>query len=359
MKSEKKSGGLWTKIKVIVFILVIVGGVAAILVHNKSKLQAKSNDESINSYPVSVTKAELKTVSNSLELVGTITGDNDVAVVAEAKGRVLNVYAKIGDYVSKGSTIIQLDGELKDAAFKTAEVNYEKAKKDYERYEALFNEKSIPISRLEAAKLALQAAESQLITARREFTDTKITAPISGVITARSVDVGNYVSSGSVTANIVDISKLKVKLNVAEKDAFKLKAGDNVEITTDVYPGVVFNGKIATISDKGDEAHTYPVEVVLSNSKQNPLKAGMFGRVKFVSLKTTDSIFIPREALVGSIKDAKVFVVDNGIARERKITIGSTYDDMLQVLSGLNNGEVIVINGQNNLKDNFNVDVVN
>lgn len=359
MTNEKKSGGLWTKIKIIIVAIIIVGGVGAILMHNKAKLQAKSNEEIINSYPVSVTKAETKIVSNTLELVGTITGDNDVAVVAEASGRVIGVYAKIGDYVSKGSMIIQLDGELKNAAFKTAEVNYEKVKKDFERYEALYNEKSIPVSRLEAARLELQAAESQLIVARREYNNTKITAPISGVVTARSVDVGNYVSNGSVTANIVDISKLKVKLNVAEKDAFKLKSGDAVEITTDVYPGVVFNGKIATISDKGDEAHTYPVEVTLVNSKQNPLKAGMFGRVKFISLKSSESIVIPREALVGSVKDAKVFVVENGIARERKVVIGSVYDNMIQVMSGLNNGEVIVVNGQNNLKDNFNVDVIN
>jgi hypothetical protein len=85
----------------------------------------------------------------------------------------------------------------------------------------------------------------------------------------------------------------------------------------------------------------------------------MFGRVKFISLKSSESIIIPREALVGSIKDAKVFVVDNGIAHERKIIIGSVYENMLQVVSGLNNGEVIVVNGQNNLKDNFNVDVIN
>ena len=337
----------------------MLGGIAAILMHNKSKLEAKSNDEVIDSFPVSIAKAEFKSVSSSLELVGTITGDNDVAVVAEAEGRVLSVYAKIGDYVSKGSTIIQLDGELKNAFYKTAEVNYEKVKKDYERYEALFNERSITISRLEAAKLELQAAESQLIVARREYNNTKITAPISGILTARNVDVGNYVSKGSITSNIVDISTLKVKLNVAEKDAFKLKNGDRVEISTDVYPGEVFSGKIETISAKGDEAHTYPVEVTFSNSKQNPLKAGMFGRVKFISLKSSESIVIPREALVGSIKDAKVFVVDNGIAHERKITIGSVYENMLQVVSGLNNGEVIVVNGQNNLKDNFNVDVIN
>jgi RND family efflux transporter MFP subunit len=194
------------KLKVIVVILVVLGGIVAILMHNKSKLEAKSNDEVIDSFPVSVTKAELKSLSSSLELVGTITGDNDVAVVAEAEGRVLSVYAKIGDYVSKGSTIIQLDGELKNAFYKTAEVNYEKVKKDYERYEALFNERSITISRLEASKLELQAAESQLIVARREYNNTKITAPISGVLTARNVDVGNYVSKGSITSNIVDIS---------------------------------------------------------------------------------------------------------------------------------------------------------
>ena len=217
----------------------------------------------------------------------------------------------------------------------------------------------MPESQLEAARLDLQRAESNYTIAKREYNDTKITAPISGVVSSRLVDEGDYVNKLNVVSNIVDISKLKVKLNVAEKDAFRLKKGDDVVVTTDVYPGVKFNGKIESISDQGDASHTYPVEVLLVNSKSNPLKAGMFGKVLFTSINGGNTIVIPRESLVGSVKDASVFVIENGIAKERKVVIGSTYDTMLQVLKRINEGEEIVVNGQSNLKDNYKVKVVN
>jgi multidrug efflux pump subunit AcrA (membrane-fusion protein) len=85
----------------------------------------------------------------------------------------------------------------------------------------------------------------------------------------------------------------------------------------------------------------------------------MFGKVSFTSIKDDESILIPREALVGSIKDAKLFVVENGIAKERNIVIGNVYDDMLEVLQGVKEGEQVVVNGQNNLKDNYRVSVIN
>ncbi len=350
---------MFKKLKVIGLTVIVLAVVVAVLINNKSKLEAKSNQKILDTYSVTVKSAQKKELSRSLELVGTITGANDVAVVSEASGKVLETIAKVGDYKSQGSILIQLDGELKLAALKTAEVNFEKAKNDYERYQSLFNEKSITVSRLEAAKLEFQAAESQLTLARREYSDTKITSPISGVVTSRLVDKGDYVNKGNVVVQVVDISNLKVKLNVAEKDAFKLKTGDNVVVSTDVYPGVSFKGKIETISDQADNAHTYPVEIVLSNSKEHPLKGGMFGRVQFVSIKNGESVVIPREALAGSIKDAKVFIVENGIAKERKVVIGSTFDSMLEVLSGLKAGEQVVVSGQNNLQDNYKVTIVN
>jgi RND family efflux transporter MFP subunit len=160
-------------------------------------------------------------------------------------------------------------------------------------------------------------------------------------------------------ADVVDISKLKFDVNVAENDVFRMKVGDKVEVTTEVYPGVVFEGKIATISDKGDEAHTYPVEVDLYNSRQHPLKAGMFGTVIFASSTKGESLIIPREALIGSVKDPKVFVVNNNTAKLVNLVIGRTYDNYLEVMSGLKEGQTIVVNGQNNLEENSKVKIIN
>ena len=347
------------RIKIIGVLVVVLSIIIGMLLHNKTLMAAKSKNEKIEAYPVTIAEIGYQNITNNLELVGTITANNDVAIVSEAQGRVVKVMAQVGDFKPAGSVLFQLDDELKLESYKTAEVNYQKAKKDFDRFDALYKNKSVTDAQYEQSKLACQMAESQYVLAKREYNDTRVTTPISGIVSARMVDQGNFVTKNTVVANVVDISKLKVKLNVAEKDAFRLKAGDNVEVRTDVYQGYVFSGKISSISSKGDEAHTYPVEITLSNPKDHPLKAGMFGRISFSSIKNSDLLVIPREALVGSVKDAKVFTIENGLAKVHSVVVGNAYENQLEIKQGLKSGDKIVVNGQNNLQDNDKVVVRN
>lgn len=346
------------RIKFIAMGVLVLAAIVAILWNNKNQMQAKSKTTSITSYPVSVARVTLQQLSESLSLVGTISANNDVAIIAETQGRVIGVHANVGDSRQAGALLLQIDDELKKSEFMKAEITYERAKKDAERYAALREEHSATEWQKENAWQAFKIAEAQYIKARKEYRDTKISTPISGIVTGRSVDVGTMVQPGMVVANVVDISKLKVKLNVAEQDAFKLKSGDPVEVTTDVYPGVKFAGKIANISSKGDESHTYPVEVTLPNSKTHPLKAGMFGRITFVSMARGETLSIPREALVGSVKNPQVFVVENSLAKRRDLVVGDVVGTNVAVLQGLSRDETIVVNGQNNLKDSVTVEIV-
>jgi RND family efflux transporter MFP subunit len=344
--------------KLIGITVIVLGGIVGILLYNKAQMQAKSKTNVLTSYPVSVANVSKMQMSETLSLTGTIAANSDVAIVAETQGRVVGLNANVGDFKNAGAVLVQVDDELKKAEYMKAEVNYERAKKDADRFSKLREEHAATEWQKENAWQGYKIAEAEYIRARKAYRDTKITSPISGVVTARPVDVGTMVQPGMVVANVVDISKLKVKLNVAEQDAFTLKVGDPVEVTTDVYPGVKFEAKIASISSKADESHTYPVEITLPNSKQNPLRAGMFGRVSFVSMKSSDVIAIPREALVGSVKNPQVFVVENLIAKRRDLVVGNAVGTSVTVLQGLNEGETIVVNGQNNLKDSVVVEVV-
>jgi len=147
---------------------------------------------------------------------------------------------------------------------------------------------------------------------------------------------------------------LKVKVNVSEKDVFRLKVGEKVDVTTDVFPNIVFTGSIFTISSKGDEGHTYPVEVILNNSGSQ-LKAGMFGHVKFTPKSSGNLIVIPRECIVGSITNATLYVVENNRAKIRSVVPGKEVGTSIEIISGLQEGEQVVTNGQNNLSDNVPV----
>ncbi len=347
--------------KIIVAAIVVLAIIVSVLAFNKKKMSAVSSDGIKDVYYVSVEKASKKYLSETLSLVGTIYANNDVNIFAEAAGKITAVFVKVGEYKSAGTVLFQIDDELRKAAYMSAEANFEKAKKDYERLQSLYQQRSATDAQLDQAKLGAVLAEAQFIIAKRQLEDTKIKTPISGIITASYVNVGSMLQGPpqqTIVANIIDISRLKIKLNVSEKDAFVLKVGDQVKVTVDVYPGVKFNGKIESISSKADEAHTFPVEIIINNERTYPLKAGMFVRVDFSSLRERETIVIPRAALVGSVKNPQLFVIENRIAKLRNVTVGKESGLFIQVLAGLTEGETVVVNGQNNLVDNVKVEIL-
>jgi len=347
--------------KLIISVVAVLAVIVAILIMNKNKMSSYTAGGIKDMYYVTVEKAAKKHLSESLNLVGTVYANNDVNIVSETSGKVTAVFAKVGDFKSAGSVLFQVDDELRKAALMSAEANYEKAKKDYERTQALFNQKSATDAQLDNARLASTAAEAQYIVAKRQMADTKIKTPISGFVTARYIDLGSMVQGApqaTLVANVVDISRVKIKLNVAEADAFILKTGDQVAVTSDVYPEVTFTGKIESIGAKGDDAHTFPIEISIANADKHQLKAGMFARVSFTSIKPRETIAIPRAALVGSVKTPQVYVVENGIAKLRTITVGKEAGLDIQVLDGLTEGEVVVVSGQNNIVDNTKVEIL-
>jgi len=349
----------WKSIIAFVLILAVI---VVVLVLNKKKLSSAAAGGVKDAYYVSVDKAAKKKLNSDFSLTGTVIANNDVNILSETSGKVIQMFFKVGDYKQAGSVLAQVDDELKKAALGSAEANYEKAKKDYERFQNLFQQKSATDAQLDAAKLGLSVAEAQYIVAKRQLEDTKIKTPISGYITMKGIDVGATVQGApqpTFVANIVDISKLKVKLNVSEASAFKLKAGDAVKVTADVFPGAAFKGRIESISSKSDEAHTFPVEIMVENQSSHQLKAGVFTRVEFDAFKERESVVIPREALVGSVKNPQVYVVENGVAKLRSLVLGNESNTYIEVLSGLNEGETVVINGQNILADNTKVEILN
>lgn len=346
------------KVKIISAVVLVFVVITAVLFYNRGKIQAKSVSQKKDFYYVTVVDAEKKIINEKIALTGTIFSENEVNILSETYGRVTNVYVEAGDYVKAGAVIAQVDDEMKKAAYNIAFASYEKAKKDFERSQSLFNANSISDAQYEGAKLAYVNAEAQFTIAKRQLSDTKITAPISGIVNARYISVGSYLQSApapSLVASVVDLSNLKIKINVSESVAFKIKLRDKITVTTDVYPGVQFVGTIKSIGSKGDEAHSFPVEISLANNSKHPLKSGMFALVNFNTNGNEEALLIPRQALVGSVKDPAVFVVEGDLAKYRKIVTGNQYENYIEVKSGLTAKDKVVLSGQNLLEDNAKV----
>lgn len=344
-----------TKSKILLTGGVILAILVVLIVRSKVALNAPTQSSGIaTAHSVAVVTATRQTPDERISVTGTINAFNDVTILSETQGRVVKVNAEVGDVLKAGSVLVEVDSELKEAAFKAAQVSYEKARKDLARYETLFGEHSISDSQIEQARWTFQAAEAQFVTARRQLSDTKITTPIAGIVTARFVNLGTMVMGApqaTQIANVVDLSKLKAKVSVAEQDVFRLHAGDPVDIATDIFPGTIFAGSVFSVSSKGDDAHTYPVEVVVRDPQQL-LKAGMFARIIFKPRSAGPLLLIPRQAIVGSMQNPGVFVVNNTTASFRQVAIIREIGIQVAIASGLNEGDVVVVDGQNNLSDN-------
>jgi len=342
----------------VISLLIIIAVVVILISNRKINLEKSKKNVIMQSFPVTVTPVSMKSLDESLAMTGTVYANSEVQVLSETQGRVINLYTDIGSPISKGGPIAKVDDELKQAALISAQANYDKTKKDFERYEKLNKEKSVNDAQVEQSRLAFQTAEAQLIIAKRQLNDTKIVAPISGIVTSKPIEVGSVISMNTPIVTIVDISTLKIRVNIPESDAFKLKTGDNVELTTDVYPGTKFNAKVKSVNAKGDESHTYPVEINMANNRVHPFKSGMFVRINFTTIMKKETMTVPRVCLVGSVREPYVYVVENNIAKLRKILVGSENGNYLEIKSGLSNGELIVTNGQVNLRDNTPVTIV-
>lgn len=345
-------------LKISLSLFGIASVIGALLLNNKATLDSKVEAAVFRPVAVSVATATRKKIHRELKTIGVIQAYRDVPIIAETQGRVLEKYAELGDHLAPGAPIVKVDTLLKYAACIAAKVNYEKAKKDVERYEALHREGNVSTADLESTVLALRAMEAQYLVAKRQYEDAIIRTPIAGIIAERNVDVGMMVQQGMSVATVVDISRLKVSVSVAEKDASKLKKGSIVEISTDVYPGVTFEGRANFVGPKSSESRMFPVEIVIPNSAAYPLKAGMMAHVVFPSIEERRALVVPRLALVESSRRAHVYVVENDAVHLRTILTGTEFNTDIEVLEGLQEGETVVVSGQQNLRDSTRITIV-
>jgi len=347
------------KIIVIVIIIGLAGLITIKLMKNHEKINATKNISTDLDYvSVNVSPATKVSLDNNLDLTGYLDVYSQVDISSKAQGQIMSLQSELGRNVTKGSIIATIDDRLKRLAVQKAQNSLDILQKDLERSKNLYNGGSLTKQQLDDAQNNYDNAVIQLEQAKKELTDATIVSPIQGTIIKKYVEQGEFINIGSPIATVVDVSRLKIKLNVSETNIYQLHVGENATITTDVYQNHAFQGKISFVSPKGDDSHNYPVEVEMQNNPKFPLKSGTFATVHIDLENKVEGLCILREALQGSINDAKVYVARDGKAVLRKITVTNGNDAYLQVLSGLNEGEQVIINGQINLADGKAIKII-
>jgi len=341
-------------ISIIVLVLVLVGA-GFMLKKSHEKINAGKVNLISSQIVVSVAEVGETPTGTTLSLTGTLNPYTEVVVSAQSAGQITSLNAELGQTKSKGAVLANIDNRIKELAIESAQLNADKQKRDLARYESLYQGGTITQQQMDDAKMSNISAQIQLEQAKKQLADATVTAPISGIVTEKSVEKGTFVNIGSPIVRLLDISRLKIRMNVSETNIYKLSIGDKAEVDCEAFPGKSFSGKISYIASKGDDSHNYPVEVVINNNGK--LKAGTFANVTIGIPGKGSSLSIPREALLGSSKSAKVYVVKDGKAQTRDISVIGGNEKVLFVSNGLAKGEQVVTAGQINLIDGISVSI--
>lgn len=323
--------------------------------------------------PIAITLApvEERDVPLSIQATGAFVADEESDVAPETSGLVAATPVDVGDRVTAGAVIARLstaDAELRlaqaraglqqaEAAAAQARERYNLARANAARYESLV--KTGDVSRtlqeqaateaettrqaVATAEAAIADARSREALARKAVTDTTIRAPFTGFITSRPVAAGEYVTTASTVATVMKLDPIRLRLQVPELEASRLRAGQQATATVEAVEGRRFQGRIVAINPALDAATRATIVDVTIANPQGAIRAGMFATADVALGDSERALFVPREALLedANTNSFRVFAVDGQTARLRIVQPGVSTDAVVRIVSGLAPGEQV------------------
>ena len=291
-------------------------------------------------------------------------------------GTVLSVNVKVGDQVEKGKLIASIDDsdaqlqlEKAQVALERSRIQKETAKSTLDRVKGLYENNNVSLSEYEAAKAnyasanaAYNADKKNVDLQKRSLSYYKLYAPMDGIVTAVNIEKNENAQPGQVTAVMNAGDDIEVTVGMPESFISRVKSGAAVSIGFASIPDKVFDGKISEVSfTSGNQSSTYPVTVVLSEPTRE-IRPGMPADVtfNFVSKSEVENLMVPANAVGEDTEGNFVFTVtatENGFAvvQKKLVTVGQLTREGFEILSGLQDGDLIVTAGIANLSDGMKV----
>ncbi len=335
--------------------------------------------------PVSAAAVEKRDLAQVATLYGRVAARKSVSLAPKIQGRVAFVPVKVGMEVEPGQVLVQLDDSEILAQLKQAESALEaaaagqkeqgavsaEALANLERAEKLYSEGAISRQAYEAALYSYQRAssgrsealvrqaEASLNYWQSQLENTSIKSPIRGQVASINAEPGEVAGPASPAVTVVDIEAVCVECSVPEYLIGNVREGDVIEVKVPAAGSGTFAGRAVSVAPAADpKTKTFQVKVEIENT-QHLIKPGMFAEVEVRAGELKGVLAVPKEAVVDKGEVKVVYVVEEGLARERKVKIGYTGRDCVQVLEGLNEGDVVVTAGHGVLRDGTAVEVKN
>lgn len=344
--------------------------------------------------PVEASIPERGTISAYFETTTRIEADSHVEVNAEGSGRCVSVNFQEGDYVDKGDVLAELDKRDAEAQLQQTEVQVKQARVEYDRARQLLEADLIPPAEYDSARFNYENALANLRLQRLQLEHMTVKAPIKGIVTRRMVQDGMLVSSGMPVCEIVDPESFILHIDPPERELPRLEIGQIAHFTVDALGHREFRARVSRINPSVDrETGTIRVRLDVEPGNSRELRASAFSRVRLVMEDRENALLVPRDAVVEDNIRHYVFVVDTAdaddleieefgfesplaigqeepeipliqdapvlIARRVEVEIGLEDSEYYEIISGLDDDDLVITMGQRNLKPDSEIRVTN
>jgi membrane fusion protein (multidrug efflux system) len=279
-----------------------------------------------------------------IEAVGTARANESVNVTSKVSNTVTAIRFKEGERVRRGAVLVEFDGASVQADLAAAQATLIESRAQYERSRALANTQVLSASQMDQIEATMKANEARVAAAQSRVNDTVIRAPFTGRTGLRRVSVGSLVNPGTLITTLDDTSLIKIEFTVPQVHQHVLREGLAVTARASGLPGRTFEGKVITMDSRVD-ANTRAISVLAGIANDDgALKPGTSMSVQLRSAATT-ALLVPEAAIVPEQGRMFAFVVADGVALKREITIGRRRPGEVEVSTGLSEGERVIVEG--------------
>jgi len=307
---------------------------------------------------VEVAVVQARTLADDASAVGTLVSNESVVLRPEVSGRIEAIRFRDGEAVRRGAILVELDAAVQRAELQQARANLTLAESNFRRTQDLFGRKFVSQSSLDDARAKLEVARASLALAQAHLARMQIRAPFDGVVGIRSVSPGDFVKDGDALINLEDIATLKVDFRLPELYLDRVRAGQALELSSDVLPGARVAATVEAIDPLVDaQGRAVRLRASLANPELR-LRPGVFVRVRLILGERAAVPVVPEAALVPAPGNTQfVYRVDDGKVKRVEVRTGQRRQAVVEVVEGLEAGAVVVTAGQLKLRDGAAVNV--
>jgi len=290
--------------------------------------------------------AETTELESTVDAVGTVLADESAVLRAEVPGQIVERHFEEGQQASKGDRLFSIEATVLEAEVNEARANVEQSEAAYKRAQELVKSQLISATDFDTARANYNVSVARLHSAESRLSKTVIRAPFDGFIGLRRINVGDYATIGQELVNVVRLDPLRVDFSVPETLLARVRPGQTIAVTVGAFRDEVFEGVVTAIDPQIDVAgHSMAVRARLPNIDLK-LRPGLFAQVAVRLAVNPKALLVPEEAIWPIGNDKILYIVEDGVANQRVVTIGDRTPGFVEIVAGLSAGEELVVAGQ-------------